>query len=1326
MTGGGQEIGGRTGSYIGPPAAALGGAVIGGMALGPIGAQLGGAAGWLVGSWLFGAKPRDDQQIFDPGAQEMPRPNQALRGSTIPVGFGTNRWPSQIVWMKNWTVIRHESRESAGGGKGGGSGMGGKGGARGATNVSYDYKVDLIMHMGMAPEPISLFGGWLGGERLNGSTVAAIAGLVSEAQFLFQSAVTRPKNASLTFTDAFFAPAGETGGEYPNWDYFEAQEGSVVRWPHTAYVGFQQLNLGGSAAIPQLTWEAGPGAVDIDYGSGYLGRGTAGSDHDTPGQAPMVSANGTQFIVIDGGAGQAQEIMRVSDGVITDSISVAEFDTLATTAGLDPGSLYVAYPQGAFAIAGTKYCVLVGIDIEAFYSAFFFTVCEVSDAGVLTALGGYMGRATDFSTFDLRCGGLGGNRENSDFVYVVFNQPQGGSSPIRAGVLPSLTTMISSAVVQDTTNSFQDVTTVLTGLGQFFSTHQSKRTYRANFGFFLPVATIGAFGVTYSTYWYYYIGRADIQQHIDTPAAGDANSYIAGLTGTYPNGFLGRIRIDVAGSPEIVNSNFVSQDLGIAALPFDDACLEVDGDVNYQAEYEASPSCIKLTAEGAAGGYLIIFTKRFDGATDLAPTGDYIKVRAFIYNPFNQEAVQYAFALGSTHDTVTNIGVSEANRYTHTSYSGNVYYNEANSDIILHKQASYQGGPGQNHVFAKFGDLNIGGGSDVAPPYIIYHILSHPIFRAFNYTTADIDATSYGEAVQHCYDEGILVSALWMREEDALKVIELCLSLYGGYLTERDGKIYFGLAAFTSEAAGRVLDNDHLVQDDPDSPKPPVRVVVGGKQDTFNKVKINFLNRDLEYRQDFVEENDEVDQDLHGIRAHEFPPQFTMGKATATKLAVRTLWSNLYNRAIFTFKLGWKDSDLEPGGVHTLVDSFHPYLQTGKQVRLTHFKEQRRGVFEWQAVEHIPYYNAASTGVQSATQPGSNPLFGPALAPADFRMYELPQEFQGADSLLYVGYNQLNPAMGARLYVSAQSASGFARIDDAQPFIISGRMATDVPSDAGMLEDIPVYLMPASEFTVATPIFAQSYQLDDVDAAARGLGAGLLWVGSEMLAYEGVTLLAQNHYRFDKVYRGWGGTNIHNHTSGDYFHKHGGGMFTYTYNPDKIGTTIYYKVTPYNFNGLEYDVSSIAAKSYTIRGTYFRPQNQAPLSTFIESPLTGTNSDDLGPLSLRGVTSGGCDVIFTWPDASRSTGYGTGGFGALGFGHFTSDITSHHWRVEVLSGNASVVRSTTVSTMFFTYARATNSADFNGWNGGFALRVTPRNGYGDAIRSYTKTLSLFY
>jgi hypothetical protein len=845
----------------------MAGPVIGGIVGGVLGSvfgmgQAGFAVGWLIGSWLFGPDTSKGNEIFDPGANELPRVNQSLRGATIPVLFGTNRVSSNIIWVKNFETVTHNTPvQSSGGGSGGG-------GNQNTTSVSYTYKWDMLLHLGMAPVPMRLISGWGDTAELSSTVVSAITNASGN------TGGSTTDGGNLNFDDSFFGIAEPTGATADHWEYFAAQEGSATRWPSTAYIGFKGLDLGGSARVPQLSWEIGP--------------------------------------------------------------------------------------------------------------------------------------------------------EDEDVV-------------------------------------------------------------------------------------------------------------------------------------------------------------------------------------------------------------------------------------------------------------------------------------------------------DVEPPYIIYQMLTNQYF-GMGIDAARIDTASYESALTYCVDEGIKVSVQYTREQGVLQAIEELLNLYGGYLIDSGGMIRFGVQRAVDEAV-RTIDNDHLLIDR-DSGNPPVEVRKAAAQDGYNKVRVNFFDRDLGYRQNQVEVADEVDIDFNGARMREFPPKFVMTREVADKIAERALWNNLYGRDIFNFRLGWKDSDLEPGDVITLVDSFHVELSGGKRARIVHWREEKRGEFAVTAVHEIPYLMQSAHSLTIPTSPGGGKtFFGDVLPVADFRMYELPREFQGSQANLFVGYNPLSAIRGAALYLSTDGTN-FSQFGTREPYVVGGIFPEGLPAHHTVMRNVKLWLMPASGFTTTSPTFAQSLAIDDISESGRANGNGVIIAGSEAISMEGITLLAQNYIRVSRLYRGWGGTRVQAHSSGAYWHMHAGGIFNREITENDIGATLYYKVVPYNFAGQLYDVSSVNAKTWTIRGNYWRPQGLRTLRVDVVSPTYNPQSGELRKSIYRQVFSGGCDVLLSWPDSARQSGFGTGGFGAGGYGDFTADLDVHQWRVEVLSGDT-VVRSTVANSPSFLYTRPVSSADFNGYGYALDFRVTPFNQYGDALNGASASMRLF-
>lgn len=1309
------------------------------------------AAGWLIGSWIYSATQGSKNEILDTGAQEMPRVNQSLRGATMQVMFGTNRVSPNIVWLNDWTTIRHET--DGGGGKGGGSGMGGKGG--GSSSVSYEYRYDILFHFGMTPEPYNVFGGWIGSDKLGVNTIAAIIASTGNLGGSFdQVGNTSKGTAYLNFDDSFFGPGGPTNSSiYSNWTHFETVEGVVCRWPHTVYIGFQQLSLGSTSNIPQLTFEIGPGQVDIEYEHDFIADypntdGLSGGSHDRNGRTDKFGqsywTNGGDIHIMDNTADMIgvltttqvrQDVVDALYTEMSDSIGIFGLEPFVLYDGeyilICSGQLRTDPPLNEIRQWFMLYTPVEG-DVPVFYKASWRTAVGQS----------YVGR---FGFYDADVGA----DKSSDVDYILLLGSRGltdGDSaflmlnpPLRFEDTPPITSI---------TWKHGEVPTVTYDFPSSVKTNFAYRNGTEGYGnfetgkfFTLPKITISE-GIPLTTSAFFWLGKGVIEFNSGAVVGNKCQWIHDNYVEDYPDGVMisfdfGILRMSDEDSVIIdPNSREAVLTLGepiVENLAFDvsmppgDEYLDIFGDTGTSGDaYFSKPYVLKA----GPFNYAIIMQMLYrDAVSSNGWREMYSRWHAWFYDGTQQKFTKKVKQTGLLYlDSDLQVS-APLNGYDDSAWQ--VFYDIETGAIYVHSflGASASLTRSNYRYVSKFGNITIGGGADVLPPYIIYQILTSPIFGA-SVSEESIDQDSYSAALQYCEDEGIRISTTYTREQNLLTVLNDLLSLYSGFLIESGGIIKFAVAALSTDpvtnpdGSARVIDNDHLVVDEPGTP--PVKISRAARQDTFNTVKINYLDRALSYRQNIYEVADEVDVDLTGRRVREYAAQFVMTEDTAARIATRALWTNLYARDVHEFTVSFKDSDLEPGDVVTLVDSFHDELSTGRDVRIVNWKETKPGRFDVKAVTEIPYYNnseGVAFDVSSASK--NRNVTDEPLPAADFRMYELPKEFNAADGRIFVGYNQLMTSMGAWLYLSADDTS-YALISDTQPYIISGRLRDGLPArENGYVEqNVQFYLMPASGFASDAPTFAQTYAMDDVGQAGRALGAGIFIAGSEALAVEGLTLLGQNHYKADKVYRGWGGTAIHEHSSGAYWHKHGAGMFTQAINEDKIGTTIYYKVVPYNFRRQGFDISSIEGKSYVVQGTYWRPQVPPNMKMFVDSPVTISNSE--AAMDNVHVISGGSDVTFVWPDASRLEGYGQGGNGANGYGHFADDTLDVIYRVEVLSSDLdTVVRCLTVSTGFWTYERATNSADFNEWSGNFAVKMTPHNSYGDALRSQTRIVNLF-
>ena len=631
------------------------------------------------------------------------------------------------------------------------------------------------------------------------------------------------------------------------------------------------------------------------------------------------------------------------------------------------------------------------------------------------------------------------------------------------------------------------------------------------------------------------------------------------------------------------------------------------------------------------------------------------------------------------------------------------------------------------HIVANRGVTDV---VDCTPAYVIYRILTSDVFgfatqALFGYTitTDRIDFDSYTAAVDHCIDLGVVISVSYSNQDDLLTILNELVALYGGYLTEIGGKIVFGVVK-EDDVPVRTIDNRHLVPSA--KGQPPVTVTKGALEDGYNKIQFNYRDRSIDYKQNQVIVADEVDMDLNGPRVKTYPTRYTMSGTVATNVAVRALWQNLYGKDQYTFTLGWKDSDLCQGDVITLVDSFDDILKYGIKSRIVNWKEKKRGVFDVTAVrEFASIIQATARYTQQTSIAGGYTGLIQAVEPMMRQVvYELPKEFQGSKSYVYFGYSAGSKLMGAQLYIS-QDGLNYVLTQDVQPFLVSGISATDMPMrPKGHVENgFEFYLFPTSLFNPATPTFVDTYTFDDITPAVRAAGGGVFVVGSEAIAVEGLTLLGQNHYRAKYAYRGWGGSPIGTHNSGDLFHHHAAGIFAHEITEDKIGTRLSFKIAPYNFAGQVYNIASIDASTYTIRGDYWLPRQQPTTRMYVPSALAWSASEAItGP--YIGVASGGSDVILIWQNAYNDNGYGQGGFGAGGFGHNADTLDDVKWRVEVSSKNGTMVSSTIVTTGYFAYTLAQNSTDFGGFGRDLVVRVVPFNSKGDGPVDDVRSISM--
>lgn len=1237
----------------------------------------------LIGEWLIGPK-----KSTTAAPDSMPMLNSALRGQIIPVTFGANRVAAQVVWTKNFTAIRQQS-SGKGGAKGGGSGGFGSAKGGGAAGVGYLYYWDFIFNFGIVDRPSIIGQGWVGADPMDSETLDALTGGLNSAIFVPKG----DQSAHLTFTESFMAAGYPTGDLHlESWAYFEDQMGFDCQWPNTFWLGFNQLELGQTPSVPQISLELVPNtATFVPANSAYANPISNDQIAQSPGTQPyMKDESGALWSFNYHDESSDLFVHRIVDGheIVTSEAQIkADFATCSGQTYF--GSL--RFPTAVIPVPGTPYLYITWCDIHFPHDsdAIYAILYQITDEDTLTLMGSHRmwygdgigltnnypteGAAVVLNNGEIMC--LSGGRSTNFKSYFV-------TLPAPADVAGGNTDSGSGA------HEMEGRTHLITEVGDdFFRGNSFGR------GMAVGIAPSGTAGAKF----YIYIPKGRCQYEL----ANTQNAYIQSAAGTYPDGFMMTIQFPGAiGDYDLaINNAFFRTTEPVAVVPFADAQLDSTGAAGTSWDDWGS---IAVTSDGS-----IVMLRSYSDAP--------YKAKVLVFDSTGLLVTTASFDFS----TVDIFGTEE-HRQT------DLYLDSGGAVWFM---ADREGTLNQNRWHVQLGTFN-SFQADITPPYIVRRVLTSPIWgfqtqALFGFTVTDdsIDDASYNAAVAYCEAQGIKVSVTYTNQDNLLTILNELVQIYGGFLTEDGGTIFFNTVTAQDEPV-RTIDNSRLVP--PSKGTPPVTVTKAALEDGYNKIQWNYLDRDISYKQNQVEAADEVDVDINGPRVKTYQARYVMAGSLAQMVATRALWSNLYGKDQYAFQLGWKDADLRPGKVITLVDSFDPTLSQGVRARITGRQEQTRGHFQIQATREIPYIittSVPSFTSQSSVDPGYDSLVDAAAAPDFQTAYELPREFQGAQAQVYFGYNQKATCMGAQLYISLDGGN-YVLSQDTQPYVVSGRFRRELEQrPKGYCEtDVEFWIFPTPEFDPTTPTFFQNYTQDDVTQAIRAAGGGVMIVGSEAVSMENLTLLGQNHYRAKRLFRGWGGSPISSHTSGAYWHHQAAGIFNHEITLDDIGTTLSYKIAPYNFAGRVYDISSIDARTYTIKGDYWLPREQPRTKFYVDSAVAWPASTPLtGP--YLAVTSGGCNLNMGWSQAANDEGYGAGGYGAGNFGHFIAS-DSVNYRVDIASKNAVKVSSFVVTTGFFSYTLEQNSADFTGFGHDLVVTVTPFTIKGDGPVNDVNSISL--
>ena len=1305
--------------------------------------------GWMVGSMIYSAmQPGQTIKAGDPSS--APSVGSDIRGQNIPVIFGTVRASGYLMWQHGFKSTKNTRKVGSGKKK--------------SKQEYYSYTWDFMFHMGHATVPYRIIGMWEGSERIQDDALDNItfadgttfvpAVKVEQQQSLIRSlgsgfwrlgigenryrqVQSTQAGKSLSWSESYFYGAHDSASVETGWSFFQTAESAPnVRWPSSVWIGFKQLELGEQPRIPQLNFEITPdgnptvtnGWDGTTYTDAFTNVIYGTADHGAIGVT--VGGGAAVFTTVDsddllftlptraGPAAPMTKLTRQQSIIDMAALGCAHTDRMLDTnwkgSLMIPGTNDVAMFWGGLEPAGPSN--------EQFNMVTYY---EITEDGAIVPIG------FEYDHFNLPIQAIGDihacclNEAQSTLLVFCKNI---NLNEAKIYTFPYARTQGSSNAAA---NTRVDLSASISDdfLYQAY-TYQRRIANLENVGFMVPMTNGNI-----RFYWYMSVARVHYtEDNVTQDAVTEA------LAASYPNGGMFYYEFTSGGAYAAgpVNCDAAFDQNG---PPFTNDAKNDDGsDVvrlsgdGYTEIFFAAPASIGIQNSK----WVVGFQRDVSQGSTNGPSGTHVSYRCFSFNPadgsFEQIGTEATYEMD---DTVQVYDVLPIKRYTgDKEYSGwTTAYASMSGEIF--RIAQYSSAGVSHNLVTRLGRARIGI-VDLTPPEIVYEIFTNDVI-GFGKAPALVDSTTYQAAVDYCENNGIKISAIYGSSMERVSLFEALVNVYGGWVAWTGTTLRFGKPTETFSPVG-VIDNDHFVQENPDRPKPPLNGRRQALQDTTNKVTVKYYDRTLSYRQNEITLGDEVDQDLNGVRHKQLNTGFIMSKQTAYRLCERTLWGNMYARNIYSDVLvGWKSAKYEPGDLITLVDSFS---NTNISARIVKKEEIARGRFRMTFIEELDYLGKTKA-ITDEAEPTPRGLPTTTEAPLDFSAYELPPEFSEAGPRYYVGYAPGGPTAAAGLYTSP-STTDFRLYGSAVPYPDGGRILTTLPANEDIVSGMRVVVNAKSGTNVTSIDTWFTGDLQDFNSFDRTINLSTFRVGSELLAYEGATLVGSNVYELTTVYRGWGGTKINAHSPGDVWWLHdareGGGIFAIPYPADQIGTTFYYKVVPVGFDGVEYDPTSISYKSYTILGQHFtpRPIDASDLRILVGSDstipaslanqygtLAGTNLMLISPHYTRRVgSSDERNFMFTWPETSKNSGFGAKGYGTQPYGDFTQDVDTVSWLVSIVGSGGNVVRSVTVTTPGFAYDAITNAADNGAWRGILGVSILPKNGYGNSPFSAVVSLNI--
>ena len=354
-----------------------------------------------------------------------------------------------------------------------------------------------------------------------------------------------------------------------------------------------------------------------------------------------------------------------------------------------------------------------------------------------------------------------------------------------------------------------------------------------------------------------------------------------------------------------------------------------------------------------------------------------------------------------------------------------------------------------------------------------------------------------------------------------------------------------------------------------------------------NAWSVEYLERGNAYNPTVITVQDEAAVVTYGLRTAQKKSYHFFCASFAASMSAELTKGRAQVAATYAFTIGQEYILLDPMDIIEINDPALGLSQ--KWVRITEITENADNTLTIQAEEYLLGTGGAPS---HSMQVGSG--FSPAVnaaptAPFSAVVWEPSYTLAGGLEIWIAASGQADFG-GAEVYVSTDNSSysligeitGPSRIGD-----LTASLASVTPAGSGLTID--------STHTISVDMSSSGQQLIAGTTADAQAANTLCYVSSggsgpgEYLAYSGATLGSGETYALTYLNRGLYETTPVSHASGASFVRLIPGTFLrWALTPDRIGTTFYFKILPFNpYGGGQLSLAGVTAISYTVVGSAF-------------------------------------------------------------------------------------------------------------------------------------------